>query len=205
MIQGLGFLPLPFPLAAAKPGHLNPGAWSGELVSGRPQGREEHKDPTHTAAALGPQRPSRVEGIWGPESSLSYRQQHPPPRAQTANGPEPGVRVPGEQLEGNRICWFIDCGWSGRPLTQSQLFLLKSTGAGLDFYVVLRSLSFPIFQMNAPEEMMSEDCPCCCRWPHQPCGQLGWQSCDTPGWGLASASAMSLTCYGACEPQCPLW
>lgn len=159
---------------------------------------------TH-CSSLGPSEAEQSGGNLGARVLPVLPPAAPPPRAQTANGPEPGVRVPGEQLEGNRICWFIDCGWSGRPLTQSQLFLLKSTGAGLDFYVVLRSLSFPIFQMNAPEEMMSEDCPCCCRWPHQPCGQLGWQSCDTPGWGLASASAMSLTCYGACEPQCPLW
>lgn len=33
----------------------------------------------HTAAALGPQRPSRVEEIWGPESFLSHHQQLPTP------------------------------------------------------------------------------------------------------------------------------
>lgn len=51
----------------------------------------------------------------GPKSYLPHRQQHTSrepgqPHTQTTNGPEPSLRVPQEQLEGNRICRFIDCG-----------------------------------------------------------------------------------------------
>lgn len=141
----LGLFSLLFPLAAAESGHLNPRVW--ELVSGRPLGHEAHKDHTHTAAALAKQS----GGNLGAEPNPTLPPVAPPPRelghpcAQTTNGPEPGLRAPREQSEGNRTCRFIDCGWSGRQLTQSQLCLPKSASVRAGLLCLPKEPQFPHF------------------------------------------------------------
>lgn len=84
-------LPLPFPLAAAEPGHLNPGRGIGVREAREPGGAQGPPPPPHThthCSSLG-SSVARVEEMWEPESSPPHhKQQHPPPpRARAAPFP----------------------------------------------------------------------------------------------------------------------